>query len=333
MSWQAPWVLLLGLLLGPYLWWRRRRAFADVTEHPPLQYQADQDRARAIFDRPWLVLALEAMILLAAIVALAGPYTQDEIELIEAEGIDVMLVLDVSTSMLAADFEPSRIDVLRSLAKDFVARAAGHRLGILIFAGDVFVQCPLTTDRTTLGQLLDGVAVESINHGKSGGTAVGDALLLAEHRLTNRRLDGRDQAIILITDGDSNLGFDPMVAAQKVRESNIRPYFIGVGGLEPATVEYRGELLQNDDGTPYLTSLDDGQLQALAETSGGRYDRALDERALERILSDLARLESAPLEARRLTLHQSKAWPAALVALGLLVLHLGLESWTRRPFR
>lgn len=327
LAFESPAILWALGLLGPYAFWRWRRLKDDVVDHPPLQYSQGGRRAAA---SPLVFMALEVTLLALVLVGLAGPFRGAELELIEPEGIDVMLVLDVSASMLATDFEPNRLTVLRRLAADFVARAAGHRVGIVIFAGDAFVQCPLTTDRITLGALLDGVDVEAISQSKSGGTAVGDAMLLADHRLRQRRIEGRDQAIVLITDGDSNLGVDPVLAARRVRASEIRPYFIGVGGLEPVTVEFRGELIATD-GVPYRTSLDDAKLQALAEASGGRYDRATDAGALQRIFEDLSRLESAPLERRRVQRRVSLVWVPSLLALVMLAGHVAAPI--RRPWR
>ncbi|MEO1367867.1 MAG: VWA domain-containing protein [Acidobacteriota bacterium] len=331
-AFEAPAFLLALALLVPYGVWRWRRVTRGAVEHPPLQHPPPElRRSSRRWRRAGVGVGVEVALLALVVVGLAGPYRGADFELIEPEGIDVMLVLDISASMLAQDFEPDRITALRRLAAEFVGRAGGHRIGIVIFAGDAFVQCPLTMDRVTLGALLDGVDVEAISHGKSGGTAVGDALLLAEHRLAQRRIDGRDQAIVLITDGDSNLGVDPLLAARRVKESGIRPYFIGVGGLEPMTVVFRGEMLMNDEVTPYRTSLDDEKLRALAEASGGRYDRAVDAGALEAILADLSRLESAPLATRRLERRVSLVWLPSLAALTLLGVHVAAPR--RRPWR
>lgn len=325
-----PLLLYVGLALVP-LWiawrgWSWRRA---ALPWAPLQYRRAPARRRRWAALPW---GVEALLLVAVVVAAAGPHGVERAELIEDEGVDVMLVLDVSLSMLAEDFEPNRIEALRRIAGDFVARAGGNRVGLVIFARDAYVQTPLTTDHRVLAELLDGVTVYTVNQVQGGGTAVGDALLTAGERLARARRADRDQALVLITDGESNLGLDPVLAARWVAESEVRLYAIGIGGERPMEVFFEGQRVGGD--TPYLTVLDDAQLREVAAAAGGRYFRATDTGALEAIFGELSRLESAPLEVREIELRHPYAPFVAAVAFALYLAHLllsGMLVW--RPYR
>ena len=324
-----PWLLALLLLVPVYALFRLRQRRLRTVRFPPLQY-----RGRESSWRLWKQLApqLELLVLALVVAGLAGPYEETRLELIEDEGVDVMLVLDVSLSMLAEDLPPNRLEALRRIARDFVTRAGGNRIGIVIFAKDSYVQTPLTTDHRSLLGLLEAVTVYTLDQKKSGGTSVGDALLVAVERLTRSRIEGRDQSLVLITDGESNTGIDPELAARYLREQGVRFYAIGVGGTEPVAVTFEGKPV----GTAgdYLAVLDERRLRRVAELAGGRFYRATDVGVLEEIFAELSRLESAPLELRTVASRRSLGqWPA-LAALGLFALHLALGGvLLRRPFR
>jgi len=328
-SWARPEALAgLGILLGFAMLrsWQLRR---DVQHYAPLQYRCEIRRGRRL---GLLQLPLELALLAVVIVGLAEPYRSSDLELIEDEGIDVALVLDVSLSMLAEDFPPNRLEALRKIAADFVARGGSHRIAVVVFAKDAFVQTPLTTDHRVLLELLSGVTVDVLDQALSGGTAIGDALLVAAHHLEVHRVAGRDQAVVLITDGESNLGSEPTLGARYVGHLGARLYAIGVGGEEPIEVFVDGERLGGDQ--PYLAFLDDAQLREMVDAANGRYYRATDVGALEDIFSELSRLEGAPFEVRRVSVRRSFTRYFALAALPLFcaVLWLGGVE-LRRPYR
>lgn len=235
--------------------------------------------------------------------------------------------------MLAEDFEPNRLESLREIAGEFITRSGGNRVGLVVFAKDTFVQVPLTTDHSVLLQLLEGVSTRSIDQEKSGGTAIGDALLVAADQLDRSRIPDRDQALVLITDGESNMGIEPLTAARYVRHVGARFYAIGIGGEEPIEVWVDGEILGGEED-PYLAFLDDAELLAMTEAAEGRYWRATDAGTLEEIFAELSRLEHAPLETRELEIRNGYSYLAALAALPLFALHLFLGGVVlRRPFR
>ncbi len=327
-AFELPWVLL-GLLFLPGLaFFRWRRLSAAVVPYPPLQWAPSGTSTwRPI---PWLV-ACESAVVALVVIGLAGPFQQREVEIVEGEGIDVQLVLDVSLSMLAEDFPPNRLEALRRIARDFLARAAGHRLGLVIFGKDAYVQSPLTTDHQGLAELLESVTVYTINQTQSGGTAIGDALLVAGDRLQKSREEGRDQALVLITDGESNAGLDPELAARWLREEGIRLYIIGIGGEQPVAVTFEGRAVGTGED-PYLAVLDDERLEALARAADGRYFRAHDVDALAEIFGELARLEHAPLERRRLELRAPRGRWLSIAALPFFFASLVLGGVVlRRP--
>lgn len=345
-----PLILLGWFLLPVYALLRRRWMERSAVPYPPLQdLRAGAREARPSGEtasrqgRLWsrfralvayrLVVPLEVVLLGLGLLGLAGPYRQTTLELVEDEGVDVALVLDASLSMLAEDFPPNRLDALRRLAEDLIARSGGNRVSIVLFALDPYVQSPLTTDHRVLSELLAGVTVHSLNQSLSGGTAIGDALLVAAEQLTRARIPGRDQALVLITDGESNQGIDPVLAARYLREEGVRFYAIGVGGEEPVAVTFEGEPVGGAD-SPYLAALDTTQLRAMAEAAEGDFYRATDVGALERILGAISRLESSPLESRILETHQPTTAPLALICLLLYTVTLTANGVVlRRPFR
>lgn len=334
-AFARPGLLLLLLPLPVWLvwrWWRRRRA---AVVFGPLQHRAPAGLPARLGRRALaaLVPLVEVLLLAVAVVGLAGPYGVDRFDRVEDEGVDVLLALDVSLSMLAEDFPPNRLAALRDLTAGFLARAGGNRLGLVVFAGDAYVQSPLTTDRRVLEELLSGVGVHLLNQGASGGTAIGDALLVAAERLAAAKVEGRDQAVVLITDGESNLGFDPVLAARHLAEGGVRLYAIGIGGTEPVEVFFEGERVGTEDA-PYLAVLDDNQLREMTDAAGGRFFRATDVGALEAVFDELSRLESAPLEVRNVEVRRSWAPVVSLVVLSLFAAHLVLGGVvTRRPYR
>ncbi len=321
---------LTGLLVLPlYTYLRLRLLKRDAVPHAPLQY-GRPTRSRRLAER--FRLPVELLLLAAGVVALAGPHRSTDLELIEDEGVDVILVLDTSLSMLAEDFPPNRLEALRRIARDFITRSGSHRVGIVIFAKDVFVQSPMTTDHRTLLTLLDSVTPHAFDQAKSGGTAIGDALLVTAERLAAARVEGRDQALVLITDGESNLGMEPELAARYVHHQGVRFYAIGIGGEEPVEVFFEGRRVGGE--TPYYAFLDDTQLKAVTAEADGNYYRANDVGALEDVFAHLSRLESAPLEVRTVEIRRYHASYLALAALPLFVAYLVLGGVVlRRPLR
>lgn len=331
MELARPILLVLLVLMPLYGILRRRVLRGAVVPYAPLQI-AGRDGWRSWLLR--LQLPFEIVLLTLAILTLCGPHRRDEVELVGEEGLDVAFALDISASMQAADFPPNRLEALKGLAIDFVRRSGSDRIAVYAFARHVFSQTPLTSDYGALKSLIEGLSFKTINHASSGGTALGDALIAATDGLLRARIPDRDQVIVLITDGESNFGADPILGARFAAENGIALYVVGVGGDEPVEVFV--------DGKPFITvadkiletSLDDTQLVEIAEAAGGSYLRARDVDVLAGIFDDLSRLETTPLEVETALITKSYA-PAAAAALFLL-----FAAWLltdgfllRRPLR
>ena len=320
-----PMVLFALLLVPLYAAWRWRSLGRAGVPYAPLQYRNAGRKGGGFF-----IVGAEALVLTIVLAAIAGPHQLSELELIDDPGIDILLVLDVSLSMLAEDFEPNRLAGLQRTVRDFLRRSGSHRIGMVIFAKDTYVQCPLTTDRLVLTELLESATVYTMNNSKSGGTAVGDAVLVGVEQLKKARLPGRDQAMILITDGESNAGIDPVLAGRYARQEEVRFYAIGIGGEEPIGVMFEGRPVGVD--SVYQAYLDDTELKNVTAAAEGRYFRVTDDQVLDQVFADLSRLESAPLEVRTVrqrTVHVRWIALAALLCFTVWLILAGLV-W-RRP--
>lgn len=278
------------------------------------------------------LLLIETMLMLAVLIAVASPGKEGRLQSISEEGIDVALVLDISASMMAADFKPTRLDSLKKLAADFVERSGSDRIGVVLFAGEVFTQAPLTTDRKAVRELLSGISYYMIDHSRSGGTAIGDALLMTVDMLERRRIDGRDQALVLVTDGENDRGIDPKKVIPYLKERDVNLYVVGMAGDEKAPVFIDGQPFITVENKQLYTSLDDTSLRELTELGRGRYYRAKDEDALRSILKEIGSLNRTPLDVREIRTRRSDAWMAALAALLLfLIRQIYQIHFVRRP--
>ena len=319
------WVLGFLILIIPYMFLRLRILSRDAVDYAPTQFmQRSSSKLAWWICRP----ILEVLILCLSILALSGVYSESERDIIKAKGIDIALALDVSATMMAADFPPNRLESLKKISADFIKRSGSNRIAVYIFAKDVFTQTPLTTDHAVLLDLLEGVAYEIIDHSKSGGTAIGDALLYAAEGLSRNKIKKRDQVIILITDGENNSGIEPIPAAKYVRSQDIRLYVVGIGGEKPVPVFINGKKLSG------LTSLDDTQLQNIAGAARGKYFRAKSAGVLSEIFSELSRLEKSPLEIKSLRTRKYFTPHLALPIFFCFFAWLGLTGFVlRRPLK
>jgi Ca-activated chloride channel family protein len=326
-----PWILWLLAAVPVWLVWRRRQLAREAMAFPPLQLREVAARTSA---GGRVLLALEAAILALVLVALAGPMETHEVELFDEEGIDLALVLDISTSMQAADFPPNRLEALKRIASDMVRKSGGHRIGVYAFAGICVTQVPFTTDTTAVIDLIDALSVESFSHARTAGTAVGDALLVATSDLVKIRTAGRDQVVVLVTDGESQTGSDPILAARYLKQERVRFYAIGVGKDEPIPVWINGKPLMGTNGKQYVTQMDDAQLKQITAEAQGSYYRADSADVLNKIFDEISRLEHKPLQVQGARVERSHRAYVAFALVGLLALWLALDGlWLRRPLR
>jgi Ca-activated chloride channel family protein len=265
--------------------------------------------------------------LMLLVVALARPQIVRHEEEIHTEGIDIMLALDISGSMQAEDFKPkNRIFVAKQTISQFLGLAKNDRIGLVVFAGEAFTQCPLTLDYDVLRTLIDKVEIGMIED----GTAIGTALANCVSRLKDSA--AKSKVVILLTDGENNAGkIDPATAAKIAQALGVRVYTIGVGkeGGAPIPVNhpvYGRVYARNPDGSLVLSKMDEGLLRSIAESTGGQFFRATDADALRRIYAQILDLERTKFEVKRFERAAEYYRWAAMPALALLVLEVLLAN-------
>lgn len=270
-----------------------------------------------------LPFILRIIALSMIIVALARPRSSSEMERVDTEGIDITLAMDVSTSMLARDFNPDRISAAKDIAIEFIAQRPTDRIGIVVFAGESYTQCPLTTDRSTLINLMKEVQTDLIED----GTAIGNGLATAVARMMDS--DAKSRVVILLTDGVNNSGeIAPQTAAEIAKTYGVRVYTIGVGanGTAPYPVMTPwGVEIQNVE-----VEIDEELLKGIAETTGGRYFRATDNTKLAEIYSEINKMEKARTTIDSFPIYKELFTKYALVALACLLLELLIGLFLKR---
>lgn len=220
------------------------------------------------------------------IIAIARPRSSSQVEKIDTEGIDIMLAMDISTSMLAQDFTPNRISAAKDIAIEFISQRPSDRIGIVVFAGESFTQCPLTTDRATLINLMKEIQMDVIED----GTAIGNGLAMSVARLKDS--DAKSRVIILLTDGVNNSGeVTPEMASEIAKNYGVRVYTIGVGAN--GTAPYPVMTPWGVDIQKVPVEIDEKLLKNIAETTGGRYFRATDNTKLSEIYAEINKMEKA----------------------------------------
>ena len=308
-----PLVLLLLLLLPLWSWWRRRRKRRqDAIPFPLAGVLARGPRPKLAWTRvlPWL----RTLAVAGFIVAVAQPRSGARSTRVASEGIDIALAVDISSSMLAEDFQPqNRMEVAKEKLKRFVLGRKTDRVGLVAFSGEALTQVPLTTDYPVLLAAIDNLQVGQLED----GTAIGTGIATAANRL--RTAPGRSRVLVLMTDGENNRGaIDPRTAAQAAGAFGIRIYAIGVGSEGMAAVPVGRSLF----GLRYENrpvKIDEALLTEIATATGGRYFRAKDADALQRIYEQIDTLERSIVEQRAFVRYTEQfRWPLAIGLLALL---------------
>ena len=261
-----------------------------------------------------LPFALRCAATVMVVTALARPQSAEYNSRTDAEGIDIVMAVDVSTSMLARDFNPDRITAAKEVAAQFIAARPADRIGLVVFAGESLTQSPLTTDRATLQTLLGRIRSGIIED----GTAIGNGLATSINRL--RESEAKSKVIILLTDGVNNRGqISPLTAAQIAKEYGIRVYTIGVGkqGKAPYPVM---DVFGNTSFMQLDVEIDEDILRKIADETGGKYFRATDKRKLKDIYDEIDTLEKSKVEISEFTILHEEYLRFAIAALVLLAL-------------
>lgn len=321
MHFASPYLLWLLLLLVPiagYYIWRTIKGGASIQISSVDGVLRAPRTVRYYLRHAPFVLRMAAFALL--IVALARPQEVERLSHTSTEGIDIMLSIDVSGSMLARDFKPDRITAAKEVAGSFVADRYGDRIGLVAFAGEAYTQSPLTTDQGTLQTLLSRIRSGLIED----GTAIGNGLATAINRL--RESEAKSKVIILLTDGVNNRGeIAPLTAAEIAKAQGIRLYTIGVGteGMAPyPAMDMFGQMTF----VQQKVEIDEKTLTTIAEMTGGRYFRATDKEKLKAIYDEINRMERSKVEVSEHVAYHELFLEWLLGALGLLLLEFILTS-------
>ncbi len=306
------WLLLLLVPLVGYYLWRAMKGGATIRISSIEGLVRAPRTVRYYLRHLPFVLRLSAFALM--IVALARPQDVERLSHTDAEGIDIMLAIDVSGSMLARDFKPDRLTAAKEVAGSFIADRYGDRIGLVVFAGEAFTQSPLTTDQGPLQTLLGRIRSGLIED----GTAIGNGLATAINRL--RESEAKSKVIILLTDGVNNRGsITPMTAAEIAKAQNIRVYTIGVGteGMAPyPALDIYGQMTF----VQQKVEIDEKTLSAIAELTDGRYFRATDKEKLKAIYDEINRMERSKVEITEHVTYHELFLDWLLAALVLLLL-------------
>ncbi|MBM4167378.1 MAG: VWA domain-containing protein [Ignavibacteria bacterium] len=310
-------LLLLIPILAIWYWLRHHKQQTDVVYSNLKAFAfAPKTLRERLRHFPFL---LRMVVLALVIIALARPQSSMSGERLHTEGIDIVLVLDISGSMLAEDFRPNRIEAAKNVASEFISARENDRIGLVIFSGESFTQCPLTLDHGVLKNLLLKVK----NGMVTDGTAIGTALANAVNRLKDS--DAKSKVLILLTDGVNNRGeIDPLTAADIAHTFDIRVYTIGVGthGMAPYPV-------QTPFGTRYQnmpTDLDEKTLTKIAEMTGGKYFRATTNKELKKIYSDIDKMEKTKIETFAYRKHTDLFYTWLFFSIVVLFAEIGLSQ-------
>ena len=318
--------VLYGLVIIPVIvfwyWKRNKKTTPDITYSSLKVFGTLKPTLKERLRH--LPFVLRMLTLAVLIVALARPQTYSTGENVYTEGIDIAMVLDISGSMLAEDFEPNRLEAAKDVINDFVQGRTSDKIGLVVFARDSFTQCPLTIDYSVLRNLLKDIKSGMIND----GTAIGNAIANGVNRLKDS--DAKSKVMILITDGVNNAGeVDPVTAAQIAETFGIRIYTIGVGTRGEAPYPFNTPL-----GTRYQmvpVEIDENLLQQISGMTGARYFRATNNEKLKEIYNEIDKLERSRVEVLSYRNTKELFYSWAGTGLILLLLELGLvRTYLRR---
>ncbi|NNC95548.1 MAG: VWA domain-containing protein [Chitinophagales bacterium] len=308
---EAFYLLIVPALLILWHIWRYSRYFPSI-KLSNLNYLNTKGRPLRAYIKSALP-ALRILAMVCLILAIARPQSTLKKENISTEGIDITIIMDVSTSMLAKDFKPNRLDASKEVASDFISNRPDDRVGLVVFAGESFTQCPITTDHSVVQKQLKEISNGFIED----GTAIGMGLATSVSRLKDSKAISK--VAILLTDGVNNSGFiDPLTAAETAIQFGVRVYTIGVGSKGKALSPVR----QWSDGRleyDYIdVEIDEALLQDIAQQTGGQYFRATDKEALIEIYNEIDQLEKTKIKTASFTKKSEEFFPFAALA-GLLI--------------
>tara|TARA_B100000809_G_scaffold35525_2_gene31237 strand:+ start:7215 stop:8219 length:1005 start_codon:yes stop_codon:yes gene_type:complete len=323
---QLFWLLLLLPLLLLWFFWKRKQQTAVLKISSLKGFDTSKNWLAKL--RP-LLFVLRLIALALIIVAMARPRTVDESTRIKTtKGIDIVIAIDVSASMLARDLKPNRLEALKTVASRFIQARPNDRLGLVEYAGESYTKTPLTSDKNIVLSSLKSI---KYNTTITGGTAIGMGLATSVNRLKESRAKGK--VIILLTDGVNNSGFiDPKIASELAVEFGIKVYTIGIGSngmaLSPIGILPNGSFQYGN----IQVEIDEDLLKQIAKTTGGKYFRATSNTKLAQIYEEINKLEKTEIEETKYKSYEELFRPLVLAAFGLLLFELLLRYTVFRSF-
>lgn len=330
MEFASKGYFLLLLLLIPYILWyflyrRKNEPTMRMSDTKQYLYAPKSLRVRLIH----LPMFLRCVSFVLIVCAMARPQTRNSWDNKTVEGINIMLAMDVSTSMLAEDLKPNRMEAAKDVAHEFISGRPNDNIGLTIFAGEAFTQCPMTTDHSSLLRLLQDTRTDIAARGLIlDGTAVGMGLANAVSRLKDSK--SKSKVVILLTDGSNNMGdISPMTAAEIARSLGIRVYTIGVGTnkVAPYPVPVAG-------GVQYVNipvEIDTKTLKDIAQTTDGNFYRATNNKELKQIYQDIDKLEKTKMNVKHFAKQYEAYQPFIIAAFLILLMEILLRiTWLRK---
>ena len=306
-------LLIVVLTMGYVLKYRNQVA--------SLKFSASSDLPTASTFKVWVrhaLFGLNMLALAAFITALARPQSATSWQNVSTEGIDIMIALDISSSMLAKDFKPNRLDASKSVAQEFIDARINDRIGLVVYAGESFTQCPLTTDHAVLKNLFKDIESGMVED----GTAVGVGLATAVNRLKDS--EAKSKVVILLTDGSNNTGdIPPVTAAEIASAMGVRVYTIGVGtnGYASMPIVVNGQTIYEK----MKVFIDEETLKEIAEITNGQYFRATDNNSLTEVYRQIDKLEKSKIEVTEFRKRKEEYLPWLISGLVLLAIRFLLQ--------
>jgi Ca-activated chloride channel family protein len=275
-----------------------------------------------------LPFILRLLALSCIILALARPQRHTDEQLRKGQGIDIVLTIDVSGSMLSHDFQPNRLEVAKEVAEEFIRSRPIDRIGLVIFSGESYTLCPITTDKNTLFTLVNGLRSGMLQD----GTLIGEGLATAVDRLS--KSDAKSKVVILLTDGKEEAPetrlIDPLTALEITKTQGVKVYTIGMSAENVQTIPEQTTSARRTATTS--SSVDEQLLRRIADETGGQYFRARDKLSLQNIYRQIDKMEKSKIEIQSLRHYQEEFIPLLLIALGLLFVELFLRFTVLRKF-
>ena len=322
MEFKNPLFFLLLIGLVPYIVWyvmKYKQSLPSLKVPDATKYACVPKSFRIYLLHVPFVLRL--LLLALVVCVLARPQSKHSWNDTDVEGIDIMLAVDVSTSMLAQDFKPNRVEALKSIAQKFIEKRPNDNIGLSMFAGEAYTQCPLTTDHAVLMSLYNNADCNMAMRGIiDDGTAIGDGIMNAILRLKDS--EAKSKVIILLTDGVNNSGnISPLTAAEIARKYGIRIYTIGIGrnGMAPYPLPTGGTAMMP-------VEIDEGTMTQISSKTGGRYFRAQKNEELDAVYQDIDKMERTKFNVKQYSRRNELYAPFALAAMLILLLEIILRT-------